>query len=577
MVNTLNKTRDKHAKGQVIILLTLVFVALIAFLGLVIDGGIVLTRYAQLRRTVDAGAVQASNQFREFRPVYAPGNADGDMYSAVVQVAAAQGFIAQGYSGTNSTFYVYACTGPGPSIVSGPPQSPADYPAGITTQLCTPPPRKLVRVDGEINVGFAFLSVLGWRNVTLRATGIAEAAALDLVLVLDRSASMVNDVPGTDPTVCGPAKTCRPFEDVRTNAYNLVNKLYFPYDRVAIVTFSRKVLIYDHALGNFRQLSGITDTGFLNGTLMISDKGEALGVLNDNTKFNIDTCVPPCTGNTMPGTGYTANTNTGGAIRVATSTLAVQGRLRGAVWMMLLLSDGTPNATDPWGQFTGGFCPPTTWAAGRTYTVPGYLVNTAPSFPYAHSYCRRVNASDGGAGNDPDLPYNQITRACLYVPAYVGGPLPKCAPGTTITDTERIVSLADPPYYPRYDAADYMRDQADYMSANGIVAFVIGLGNEVSNNQRQWSTYKYIQSGGANSTTREANAGERLLRYVSDAGSQPNTWQCHSNNWDAGQTEFTGNAATDHHCGNYWFAAGGSSLQPIFDAIANRIFTRITQ
>src|SRR5512136_2079893 len=130
MANTLDKIRDKHAKGQVIILLALVFIALIAFMGIVIDGGVVLTRYAQLRRTVDAAAVQASNQFREFRPVYAPGNSDGDMYRSVIQVAAAQGFVVTG-PGANSTFYVYACTGPGPSIVSGPPQSPADYPANI--------------------------------------------------------------------------------------------------------------------------------------------------------------------------------------------------------------------------------------------------------------------------------------------------------------------------------------------------------------------------------------------------------------------------------------------------------------
>jgi hypothetical protein len=548
-----------------------VFIALIAFLGLVIDGALLLARYAQLRRTVDAAAVQASNQFREFRPLYHENNAEGDMYSAVMQIAATQGFVP-----ANSTFRVYACTASGPDVEAGPPQAPADYPAGIKAQLCTTPPRKLVRVDGSTRVDFVFLSVLGWRNVIVQATGVAEAAALDLVLVLDRSSSMASDS-GVTALTCSPSKSCQPFEDVRTNAYRLVNKLYFPYDRVAIVTFSRRVLVYDHATSNFRQLSGITDTGFLSGTLMISDKAEALGVLNDNAKFNIDTCERGvgCTSNDMPGTGYTANTNTGGAIRVATSVLAVQGRMRGSVWMMLLLSDGSPNVTDSWSQFTGGFCPPNTWAkpsASTTYTVPGYIANTAPTFPYAHSWCRRTNVSDGGSGDDVELPYSQLSRVCLYVPPYPGGPLPKCGPGTTMTDTATIISTGNA----RYDAADYMRDQADYMANNGIVAFVIGLGSEVANSPKNWSTWKFISTGGTNQDPREPNAGERLLRYVADVGSQPNTWQCKSDYWTSGQTEFV-NTTADHHCGNYWYAQSGSSLQPIFDAIANRIFTRITQ
>jgi hypothetical protein len=115
-----------------------------------------------------------------------------------------------------------------------------------------------------------------------------------------------------------------------------------------------------------------------------------------------------------------------------------------------------------------------------------------------------------------------------------------------------------------------MRDEADYMASNGIVAFVIGLGNDVSNASLNQSTQTW------NPASRDAAAGERLLRYVSDVGTQPNTWQCRSNYWSPGQTEFV-NATPDHHCGNYWYAATGTGLQAIFDAIANRIFTRITQ
>ena len=50
------------------------------------------------------------------------------------------------------------------------------------------------------------------------ATSVAEAAGIDLALVLDRSNSMSNDTPApesTDATMCGPRRTCIPFEDVR--------------------------------------------------------------------------------------------------------------------------------------------------------------------------------------------------------------------------------------------------------------------------------------------------------------------------------------------------------------------------
>ena len=227
----------------------------------------------------------------------------------------------------------------------------------------------------------------------------------------------------------------------------------------------------------------------------------------------------------MPGVDYPANTNTGGALRAATTVLAVQGRLRGGVWMMLLLSDGTPNATDPQGGFPNGFCPPSTWSYGGVYTVPGYGNSRPADAPYAYPYCRRLNVAAGsGTTPDSDLSYTQISRACIYTDTT------KCAPGTTIS------RCTDPSGYQyKYDAVDYARDQADYMATNGIVAFVIGLGSEVSGASLNQSTRLYITAPGSPSNySREPNAGERLLRYVADVGTQPNLWQCRSNYWAGG-------------------------------------------
>jgi hypothetical protein len=550
-------------RGQAIVIVAFVFVALVVFTGLVVDGGTVLARYAQLRRAVDAAAVQASNQFREFRPLYSPSG--GDMYHAATQVVETQGLDA-------SAIEVFACTGTGFTVQAGPSGTPV--PPEAPGQLCTNPPRKLVRVDGQLDVGLPFLSLVGWRHITVNATSIAEAAGIDLALVLDRSSSMSNDSVGSkDPTVCGPARNCLPFEDVRQNAMNLISKLYFPYDRVILIEFDRIVRVYNPSANEFQVLDASFDIKGTN--VLVTDESVAVNALNnpsnDNRLFMIDQCVTyhGCTANNVPGVDYPANTNTGGALRAATTALAVQGRMRGAVWMMLLLSDGAPNATDGYASYAAGFCPPSTWSYGGVYTVPGYGNGRLAVAPYAYPYCRRLNVAAGsGSTPDSDLSYSQISRVCIYTDTT------QCAPGTTINRANDPSGFQD-----KYDAADYARDQADYMASNGIVAFVIGLGQEVANSPQNQSTRLYITAPPPNNPSnysREANAGERLLRYVADVGTQPNTWQCRSNYWDAGTTEFP-NTTPDHHCGNYWFAASGSSLQPIFDAIANRIFTRIAQ
>ncbi len=551
-------------RGQVIILVAFVFIALALFTGLVVDGGTVLARYAQLRRAVDAAAVQASNQFREFRPLYSASG--GDMYHAATQVVEAQGF-------DSSSIRAYACTGGGPSVQAGPATAP--IPPEASGQLCTTPLRKLVRVDGQVDVGLPFLSLIGWRNITVKATSVAEAAGIDLTLVLDRSSSMSNDSAShggsTDPTVCGgPARNCYPFEDVRTNAKLLVDKLYFPYDRVAIIEFDRVARVYNPTANEFQEFGSIN---VLTPTLLVSDKQKALNALdnptNDSLLFIIDQCVTyhGCTDNNMPGlVDVQANTNTGSALRAATTVLAVQGRLRSAVWMMLLLSDGAPNVTDPEGSFLNGYCPPSTWSYGGVYTVDGYGSRPAEA-PYAYPYCRRLNVAAGsGTTPDSDLPYAQISRVCKE------DDTTKCAPGTTIS------RLTDPLYYKdKYDAVDYARDQADLMATNSIVAFVIGLGSGVSGSSLNQSTRLYIEAPGSPSNySREPYAGERLLRYIADVGTQPNLWRCRSNYWESGVSEFP-NTEPYHHCGNYWFAESGSSLQSIFEAIASRIFTRIAQ
>jgi hypothetical protein len=67
----------------------------------------------------------------------------------------------------------------------------------------------------------------------------------------------------------------------------------------------------------------------------------------------------------------------------------------------------------------------------------------------------------------------------------------------------------------------------------------------------------------------EQDQGEKLLRYIAGVGDDgdPDT--------PAAYDPCLG-VATGNSCGNYYFSEEGSDLMPIFEAIASRIFTRIT-
>jgi hypothetical protein len=67
----------------------------------------------------------------------------------------------------------------------------------------------------------------------------------------------------------------------------------------------------------------------------------------------------------------------------------------------------------------------------------------------------------------------------------------------------------------------------------------------------------------------EADQGEKLLRYVAGVGDDgdPDTPPAY---------EPCFGIATGENCGNYYFAPVGADLLEVFEAIAARIFTRIT-
>jgi hypothetical protein len=140
-----------------------------------------------------------------------------------------------------------------------------------------------------------------------------------------------------------------------------------------------------------------------------------------------------------------------------------------------------------------------------------------------------------------------------------------------IAGTRHISTIA------AYDPDDAARDLGDWVGCldsnsathpgscaalapsygQGAVIFTIGLGELVTNN-----TNCDVPTWGGSC---ELDVGEKLLRYMAAVGDDgnPTTDPCSA-------------AGVGADCGNYYYSPTGSGLLEVFEAIASRIFTRIT-
>lgn len=222
----IKKLLQKSERGQAIILIAFAFVGLIAMIGLMTDGGVLLIEYARLKRGIDAASVAAAQQFRK--------DFNGDDL-----VSAAENFLKLNQSDVIDVT-ISMCD---PTNAYG--GSPAH-----DESLCPDPgqpARKLVRVTATRNVDFGFMRVLGINGTTIQATSVGEAASIDLVLIMDTSLSMAygtdgNPVSGSvddNPAACNAAGNCQPLENIKDVAREFVSEfMFFPYDRVAVVTMT---------------------------------------------------------------------------------------------------------------------------------------------------------------------------------------------------------------------------------------------------------------------------------------------------------------------------------------------------
>jgi len=532
MKPSLSLSFSRASKGQALILVAMAFIGLLAIAGLAVDLGRVFIARGMLIRAVDAAALGAATQFREGRTIT-------EMTIMADQI--------MNLNGVDPTHVIVE-----------------DCPHALTSgdpELCVEPRRKYVRVTASATVPMTFIAIVGIQEVTISAKATAEAASVDVVLVIDISESMTSDA-GTlydnvdndgdgvaddgrfhfegstlvydippvgvednylrDPAHCNPTHTCQPFEKVRAAANAFVDRILDlngedETDRLAVVIFAN-----GWEGGAFA--TQIIPPGW------VSDNTQAHNIINSLNVYQPPDCDPGapaaglCIKHNPPGdsngTFVSINcpvfdggtdpsscttTNIGGGMRLAGNIFGDPNFTRPeALWVVVLLTDGAANAStaEP-GIHPYGYCPETTW--------------TPPFCRDQFSYTRHFTA----------------TQPLLY------------------------------------DADDFARDNIDFVGCTspspaaacsrpgqGAVIFSIGLGNQV---------LAYDAGSG------DIAHGVALLRYAAATGDDgdPSTDLC---------ADLYDNVSEWREwCGNYYFDAQGDGLLRVFEDIASRIFTRLAR
>jgi hypothetical protein len=511
IIRNARKAKSLRERGQVLIVVTLAAFGIIAIIGLALDVGIMFIDNARLRRAVDAAALGAALQVRE-------NYTQEDLDKAATEFLLLNDITLD----EDHPVHVDTCD-TAPTLCHD-----------VVNDIDVP--RKLVRVSATADVRLAFLPVIGIDNVPIGATSVSETASLDVVLVIDRSQSMTfNALPtdqARDPHECnqgtsgnGFVGTCMPFDTVKRAAVDFIDHLFYPYDRVAIVTFDKdpRVDLHLNADCPSEPCTEAEIRANISSVIKNLTVYEGEGDYSDPTGYPArcywgdpnqpldpeDLCKQTPTsytdtnGNSIPWNFITlvspqvidptdpnyfnpsgvGTTNIGGGMQLAGNEFAQPPIRQQALWVVILLTDGVPNNgyhVDSDGNIDRYFCPP------DTYGNEIYCNSLQP-------WVRHLS-----------------------------------------TDAE-------------YDAQDYAYDMADFVGkpetstshGQGALIFAIGLGSEVQNYG--------IQRTPPSSPV--LYPGEEYLKYA---------------------------ASSDVGRGEYYFAPSDTQLQEIFRKIADNIAIRLT-
>jgi hypothetical protein len=227
------------------------------------------------------------------------------------------------------------------------------------------------------------------------------------------------------------------------------------------------------------------------------------------------------------------------------------------VWVVVLLTDGAANASQAGLNADGdpvvnAFCPPAWW-----------------SEPFCRDsdtdYRRTVLDPDEWGRTEPYNPNNHYNA---------GDPYGEYDADDFARDMADYVSCAAR----MEDAAEWCRDSLNYnegLGGQGALLYSIGLGQQVIVRYDSVAD-EYVYSG-----------GDALLRYIANVGidGDPNpapTGQPEDPCEDVPPPDLDpltglGPGNDSYNCGNYYFSETGAGLASVFESIASRVFTRLTQ
>ena len=534
------KFPQKKEKGQIIVIMALMFIGLVAIVGLAIDMGYMFVSYSRLRRAVDAAALAATSQFREG-------------YTNENLIKEAHQFL--DLNGITDTVDIKIET--------------CETNPEIDASCASASPRKLVRVEVTQTVPMFFLAVLGFHSVPIRVDALSEAASVDLVLLIDKSTSMAQTNSGheanpkdcnqptsdtnggsdlsedatTNPLGLAYPGECHPFEEIKKAAILLVRRMFLAhdgnpgYDRVSIVTYDRfpKVelelsdnqTLVENTIRNLTVYEGEGKCPWPSNILASSwpdqtQLFEGPCRLHDiNGNFEQMWCA------SLDLTGDPRGcmiTNSGGGLKVAGNVLgahyptgfagSIPPSRTTALWVVVWLTDGYTNA----GFTNDGAQDPQTIAAGNS----------------GQAFC--PNDTWGPIAPNGNIRFCVDQDARPTISQLSATP----PPGNAVFAARH--SSGDTAHY---DPDDYARDMIDFVTnpdtdtvrpGQGALLFTIGLGNQIT-----FVNQNEIANG-------FPPLGQTLLQYGAEKGG-----------------------------GIYYAAPDAGQLDTIFLAIANKIATRLSR
>lgn len=384
---------------------------------------------------------------------------------------------------------------------------------------------------------------------------------------------------------------CNPFKDVRDAARAFIKRLDFVRgDRVVLVTFDRLGVAYKPTDADGDEMPAMMRSE----RIAITTLNTKVGVMM-NTALKFNSCKrhvevsglwqqwladggDPATQPAARPFAYESlaacgNTNVGGGILAANNALTDPTTVRReAVWVMIVLSDGAANVTDPVGEVVDdisygswGYCPWWTFCklSDPDYTWPECTLNNPSQVELDLPLCN---------DNDPDTRYFCID--------WEDGQNDPSNPECGVTG--------------RYDADDYARDMADLaglievddgIPGNFVAMFAIAFGAEAADEPTAAPLLRYIADAGDNGFI-DNNLQQDLREDRDTVPTYPDPDGAGPLKPDYPESYGGEDPCYDfadeprEWCGQYYYADPDDpdkDLNVVFEQIASRMFTRLSR